>query len=196
VIPEEPEASIPPLPEEPSEPESTQASGPAVPEKTYPPLMPYVTDDGTPLRMPYADENEDGDAGQAGTDSDDGTSWWKRLFHMRAPEGRVPGGEEPSEADGTSDFREDGHYHEHYPGCPYTGRCHPDSSARPDRKRNGKGEVGEEQEPPAEPETPGKRPHSKGCPAGEVCPRHPEVDTMEFRPSDRGLNEYGPGGPL
>jgi hypothetical protein len=27
----------------------------------------------------------------------------------------------------------------------------------------------------------------------EGCPRHPEVDTMEFRPSDRCLYDYGPG---
>jgi hypothetical protein len=212
VIHEEPEPATPPQPEEPSESESKEpsgtptvatASGPAVPEKTYPPLMPYCTDDATPMRMPYADENEDSGAGQAGTDPDNGTSWWQRLFHLRAPEGRVPGGAEPSEPDGASDCREDGNYHQHYSGCPYTGRCCPDSpkpkapvSARPDRKPHGKGEAGEEQEPPAEPETHGQKQHYKGCRDGDDCPRHPEVDTMEFRPSDRGLNEYGPGGPL
>jgi hypothetical protein len=27
----------------------------------------------------------------------------------------------------------------------------------------------------------------------EYCPEHPEIDTMEFRPSDRHLYDYGPG---
>ncbi|GEM_PF-4781573 len=68
--------------------------------------------------------------------------------------------------------QEDSHLHEHYPGCPRT-TC-------PYRSK-GKEESSEE------PPHPSKKLHK------EEDPRTKGVDTMEYRPSDAGLDEYGPG---
>jgi hypothetical protein len=55
-------------------------------------------------------------------------------------------------------------------------------------KRPGKDECSEEVGPKRHKANyPGK------CGRSEECPKHPEVDTMEYRRSDGGLNEYGPG---
>src|SRR5262249_54210634 len=91
----------------------------------------------------------------------------------------------------------DENYHQHYPCCPYTGRCYP-SDPTPS---------------PAVPDTPADtKPEEKVCPkkdkveemppapkssGGENQENHsvPEfrLDTMEFRPSDAGLHRFIPG---
>ena len=71
--------------------------------------------------------------------------------------------------------------------CPYTGKTYP--SCTPDTK-SGKEEISEE-EPEMKPKKHRTKPHSsKGK---ENCPHTEGVDTMEYRSSDGGLNEFGPG---
>jgi hypothetical protein len=95
-------------------------------------------------------------------------------------------------------------YHDHhrYSVCPYSGKCieltEPETTcpvAEPIPAP-----YAEEQEPkeecqPARQGCKGKKGKCRSHKVGSGgCPSHPDVDTMEFRPSDRNLNEY-PGGP-
>src|SRR5262249_39174358 len=94
------------------------------------------------------------------------------------------------------DCQEDAHYNEHYPGVPYV--CPPVQSVPHSKMRSGECLPGQEE--CSEPDAPAPRLHKAHYPSKgigcEGCPVHPEVDTMEYRKSDGGLNEYGPGGPL
>jgi hypothetical protein len=105
-----------------------------------------------------------------------------------------PEGEKPAQ---TPDCREDAHRHHHYNGCPYTGRTYPPScpsmpsckpSAAPMPKANGSEEGSEDGSKQAI-----KKMRRIENRAGECSPAHPEVDTMEYRPSDRPLYDYGHG---
>jgi hypothetical protein len=129
------------------------------PDPACPMVMPYCTDDdeGPAPAMPHADEdqparkNGEGGAGHFNP--------WRELFEDAEPR-----------------CQEDSHIHEHYSGCPYTGR------------KPGKEEASEE--PVPLPKKPANK-HGKGC-KGDCTPTE-GVDTMEYRRSDGGLNEYGPG---
>jgi hypothetical protein len=163
-----------------------------MPESEVVPAVMAYCEDGrapAPAHMPYADEGQE-PAGA--TDAEPAQPkkceclkvFFKKLFAK--PEGQ-PGTTESAEEGETKG--EDYHrYHpEHHSGCPanycpYTGRCYPEKAAP---KSHG-GE--EDSEAPA--------PHGKGCDKGEGCPKHPEVDTMEYRKSDGHLDDYGPGGPF
>src|SRR5262249_49475069 len=86
--------------------------------------------------------------------------------------------------------QEDSHLHEHYPGCPrvtspYTSKSN--RSYTPTRK-SGTEEASEE--PPPEGK---KTPRVKVGKTKEEELPEPKIDTMEYRKSDAGLNEYGPG---
>jgi hypothetical protein len=90
---------------------------------------------------------------------------------------------------------EENNYHHQYPGCPhnvcpYTGRCYPDESMTTPPATGGTEDS--ETKPAPKKATKGKKVDSDK----DACPARPDVDTMEFRPSDRKLNEYGPGGPF
>jgi hypothetical protein len=100
--------------------------------------------------------------------------------------------------------QEDNHMHEHYPGCPsttcpYTGKSYPSSksnkkpekSIEPLHKKVWDLEEASEV-PPEMPKEHGKKPApGKECEGKNTCPRTQGVDTMEYRRSDGGLNEYG-----
>jgi hypothetical protein len=151
-----------------------------VPPKGCPIVMPYCRDDedeaAPPPAMPRA---------EAGEDSEHTVfKAWMELFEESKEDGKdiTPTVEQlppPTEAVPQTGpkCQEDSHLHEHYPGCPRT-TC-------PYRSK-GKEESSEE------PPHPRKKPsHDKDM--EEECPRTKGVDTMEYRKSDAGLNEYGPG---
>jgi hypothetical protein len=156
-----------------------------------PMVMPYCTDEEAPLTavpaMPHADDMP------LSTFSATLFRYW--LSGLGEPK-EDKGGEEtaePAPADEPPNCQEDAHYHEHYSGCPYTGyhlpsqRC-PVTPAGAAPARRDRDECGE---------TPAPKKHKVNYPRksgrGEECPKHPDVDTMEYRRSDGGLNEYGPG---
>jgi hypothetical protein len=97
----------------------------------------------------------------------------KKTVEPALPTGATDGG--PSEPMGPPQGVEDSNYHRTFPGCPYTGPCPGMYRSCPT--------------PPV--------PHETQKPAWheDVTP-HTDIDTMEFRPSDHGLNEYGTGGPF
>lgn len=174
--------------EEPTEHEESGTTGTLCPPATIEPsgerappcpaTMPYCTDEGVPTaaeaKLLY--------------------QIWLGLFG----ESKVTrGGEEtaePARAAEPPSCQEDAHYHEHYSGCPYTGyhlpskRCPVTPVQAEPGKHRGEDECCEE---------PAPKKHKVNYPgkAGkdEECPKHPEVDTMEYRRSDGSLSEYGPG---
>jgi hypothetical protein len=94
------------------------------------------------------------------------------------------------------DCKEDGHLHEQYSGIPFVGPR--PVSPTPPLKGQTPGAV-PGQENCKQPGDSGPKLHkshygSHLCP--DCCPGHPNIDTMEYRKSDGGLNEYGPGGPM
>jgi hypothetical protein len=163
---------------------------PAVYEDEHSPLCPMVMpycadeDESAPEVLPMPHEQQ----GQAALAVFD---FWMGWFGMTGPV--TSEASEPPADDGPR-CEEDRHYYEHFSGCPYTGPCQPVPRKRaapavPPLK--GKGEDDCCQPPQA------LKIHKalyNGPPRlGEDCPRHPEVDTMEYRRSDGGLNEFGQG---
>jgi hypothetical protein len=161
-----------------------------------PPAMPYCEDDRAPApaHMPYADEGEEPAAAEAPPSKPKCEclkAFFMKLFAK--PEGEA-GASAGAEDGGTKGDPGEADYHRYHPDhhsgcpsnyCPYTGRCYPEPAAPPPcPKKSHRGE--ENSEGPAK--------HPKGC--GEGCPKHPEVDTMEYRKSDGRLDDYGPGGPF
>lgn len=192
-----------------------------LPANASPLVMPYCQDDGeapvTPPVMPYADADDVQPAHaiakkKAGDNSeeseDDAFKAWKGLlkptsdrkfndkYNKRAwdidphagPAEELPFPTEEEESQTEPKCQEDSHRHEHYSGCPrvtcpYTGKSYP---ATVPAKKMGKEESSEE------PPTQGKK-SSEGKKGKNETPPNQGVDTMEYRPSDAGLNEYGPG---
>jgi hypothetical protein len=151
-----------------------------------PMVMPYCTEEEAPphevLGMPCpADEAVE----------DAFFSFWMGWFRMTGPV-TIETAEPP--LDETPKCEEDRHYYEHFSGCPYLGPCKPADhrsgpSVRPPLKGKGQDDCCE---PPQALRI--HKAHYNGPPLpGEDCPKHPEVDTMEYRRSDGGLNEFGPG---
>jgi hypothetical protein len=180
---------------------------PEVPSNTCPMVMPYCTDeDEAPAQMPYATDDEPA-AGYT-SEKQDRDSWFFRIWSNLLPK-KVASEEAPPEdtdvlcpdqCPGMGDCKEDSHYHHQYPGCPhtvcpYTGRSYPDEAMTPPSSNAAPSgsEEGSETKP-----APKKMMHKSKKVDSEQdgCPKHPDVDTMEFRPSDRQLNEHGPGGPF
>ena len=148
-----------------------------IPPKGGPITMPYCRDDeeepATPPRMPRTDAEEEMKHSVF--------KEWMKLFegnNTTSIEELPP----PKELEPQTDpkCQEDLHLHEQYPGCPRTS-C-------PYTRKKGSEESSEE------PQHPGTKPkQSKDCKDKEECPRTKGVDTMEYRKSDAGLYEYGPG---
>lgn len=108
------------------------------------------------------------------------------------------GGNEESEATSPGEppnCREDAHYHQQYPSCPYMGGC-PSSDHCPTAA-------------PTEPQATHKKKHKKKssatvqplsgapksapptqCGSDEGCVKHSEIDTMEYRKSDAKEGEF------
>jgi hypothetical protein len=140
-----------------------------------------IDDDVYPTVMPYADD-DDNDTGPSLFDS-----WFGRL---RKPVANGSGEESESNGDRFApDCKEDPNYHHHYPACPYIGTCpysgrsytgQTESDARPMHETK--------KIPITDLTPPGTRAHRlSGLSNLEETDRnqaHPEVDTMEFRPSD------------
>ncbi|HEY7427459.1 MAG TPA: hypothetical protein VH682_24710 [Gemmataceae bacterium] len=204
-----------PLPEaneEQAVPATIEITGlPNSPDNVCPMVMPYCTDDDEQSAvkrvMPYAEDDGVKPAAAIEESEDNAFKEWMKLIEGSdqsekdgAAEELPAPKEEPSaeelpvpkeEPSAEPKCQEDSRIHEHYSGCPsmtcpYTGKSYP--SHAPSMKR-GKEESSEE---PALHHRVRKHP-GKGCKGEDDCP-HPEgVDTMEYRPSDGGLNEYGPG---
>jgi len=179
--------------------ETAEMQGQEVPPKGGPTPMPYCRDDedepATPPKMPRAE-------GDAGTEQNVFQAWidlFKEGNKEKAPEVEElppPVEEEPQVE---PKCQEDSHLHEQYPGCPRTS-CPFSGKDRMERyykrvwdldsKLKKKGSEESSEEPPHS----GEKPHqSKDCKDKEECPRTKGVDTMEYRKSDAGLDEYGPG---
>jgi hypothetical protein len=176
--------------------DQAEIQAPEVPSKGCPIVMPYCQDDGAqlipPPRMPGA---EAGDKPASANSEETGFKEWLKLFD-EGKQDKSPTSEElpaPVEDEAPQaelKCQEDSHLHEHYPGCPrvtcpYIGKSYP--SRTPPRK-SGTEEASEE--PPQEEKESHRR--KVGKPKEEELPV-PNVDTMEYRKSDAGLNEYGPG---
>jgi hypothetical protein len=180
-----------------------------MPPNGCPIFMPYCQDDAdqpaTPPIMPCAGEEEDKPAkqddkkSQASSEESEQNVFnaWQKLFESgqknesKDVEELPPPVEEESSDE--PKCQEDPHRHENYSGCPhvtcpYTGKTYP--SCEPPKSAGKE----ESQEPVEMPKPHDKKSHSgKGCKIKDECPRTQGVDTMEYRPSDGGLNEYGPG---
>jgi hypothetical protein len=175
-------------------------NGAEVPDAVCPMVMPYCTDDEEQAAakrvMPYAEDDGVKPATAIEESEDNAFKAWMKLIE----------GSDQAEKDGPAEVlpapteepstepkcQEDSRIHEHYSGCPsmtcpYTGKSYP--SHAPSTKKSGKEESSEE------PALPGRiRKHSgKGRKSEDSRPHTEGVDTMEYRPSDGGLNEYGPG---
>jgi hypothetical protein len=172
--------------------------GQEIPPKGHPTVMPPCRDDDEgpvtpPKKMPRAD---------AGAEMEHSVfKAWMELFaegnKEKAPEVEELPAPQEEEAQEEPKCEEDRHLHENYPGCPrttcpYTDRNYIENYyKRPwnldpnfDPKVKKKGGEESSEEPP----------HSgKDYKDKEECPRTKGVDTMEYRKSDAGLDEYGPG---
>ncbi|MHB1425671.1 MAG: hypothetical protein ACYC3I_21085 [Gemmataceae bacterium] len=154
-------------------------------------VMPYCCqDDDEPRVMRNAEGKADGSNEEA---EQSVFKEWMAIFTSK--EGKAPAVEElppPTEEEPRAEpkCQEDPHRHEQLSGCPrvtcpYTGKSYPASAPA---MKKGREEISEE------PPQPSKKPNShKGCKGKDQCPRTEGVDTMEYRKSDAGLNEYGPG---
>jgi hypothetical protein len=168
--------------------------GQEMPDSACPMVMPYCVDDDEPAprpNMPYAEADKK-QADGSDVSEDDAFKAWMKLFDEKGKGEKTTTGEElpaPHEEPGpASKCEEDIHRHEQYPGCPYvtcpyTGKSYP---SRAPMKKAGKEESSEEAPPPKHSPR-----HDRGEKEGH--PRTQGVDTMEYRPSDGGLNEYGRG---
>jgi hypothetical protein len=118
--------------------------------------------------------------------------------------------EEPSEepapesiptAPNGDECREDPHRHHHHSGCPYTGRsygptggCPRGPSCDPPKPATGDEESSESEEIESASKSALKKIRQyKSRKPIDFEPTFPSVDTMEMRPSDRQLYDYGPG---
>ncbi|HEY7153926.1 MAG TPA: hypothetical protein VH575_08185 [Gemmataceae bacterium] len=162
-----------------------------------PMVMPYCSDGDEQAAnkpvMPYT-EDDDKKPATASEDSEDSEfKEWSKFFEGadQADEKKDgPAEELPSPTEEPSaepKCQEDSHIHEHYPGCPcttcpYTGKSYPCTPA----KKSGKEESSEEP----------VHHHRSLKHSGkdeDILPHPAGVDTMEYRPSDGALNEYGRG---
>jgi hypothetical protein len=172
-------------------------NGPDGPDNVCPLVMPYCTDDDEqpavkPV-MPFAEEDEQKPAATEESE-DKGFKEWMKLFEGSGQENKSSPAEvlplPQEEPQSEPKCQEDVHLHEHYSGCPrttcpYTGKSYPSC---PPATKSGKEESSEE--PPLPHRV---KKHSLKEKSKDSCPHTEGVDTMEYRPSDGGLNEYGPG---
>jgi hypothetical protein len=180
-----------------------------VPEKVCPIVMPYCQDDEiertTPPHMPYAEAEKEMPSkpqkpNATATEEPSNANVfnaWKRLWESGNEESSSEVEElpYPKEEPTNESHQEEIEHHPVHSSCcpqticPYTGKSYP--TYIPPSKR-GKEETCEEQ-PPTKVEPSAQKHHgSKGCDKEHQCPRTQGVDTMEYRRSDGGLNEYGP----
>lgn len=173
--------------------ETADMQGQEIPPKACPTVMPYCRDEdepATPPKMPRAD---------AGAEMEHSVfKAWVELFaegnKEKTPEVEElppPKEEEPQEE---PKCEEDRHLHEQYPGCPRT-TCPYTRKERSEKYyQRFWGELESQLKQKGSEESSEEPPHSgKDRKGKEQCPRTKGVDTMEYRKSDAGLDEYGPG---
>lgn len=162
-----------------------------IPARGSPVFMPYCPDDdeepAIPPKMPRADVSDDKKTGDSSTRKEhDDFKEWMELFeeNKKGTSSSVELLPAPREEEPSADpkCQEDVHRDEHYSGCPRT-TC----PYGPMKKKGGE-ESSEEPQHPAKKSKP-----SDDCKEKEGRPRTQGVDTMEYRKSDAGLDEYGPG---
>jgi hypothetical protein len=185
--------------------------GQEIPPNGCPIVMPLCQDDDEmpvmPPKMPYAEDNDPKvvkveakkTSGSSEETEESVFKEWMKLFKDEGKENKSSAAEElppPTEEEpqAESKCQEDSHLHEQYPGCPrttcpYSGKNVLEKAYKraweidPKLKKKGKEESSEE--PPQS---------EKKKQSGKEQPLKTQgVDTMEYRPSDGGLNEYGPG---
>jgi hypothetical protein len=146
--------------------------------------------DCQPMTMPYAGDDE----------SQENDSPWDQFFNSLKLNGEEGGFliEFLKDAANTTseEFREDNHRGEQYPGCPYTG-C-PSGSACPSHPIQKQETPGSNEASEDEKKMPTKAKRMRLFKLNwietEYNPKHFDVDTMEFRPSDETLPELRPSG--
>jgi hypothetical protein len=159
-------------------------------------------------------------AGQCWSESTSAGSWfgvWFSYFGSSPSTLDIKGDEElsePMDENDPADCKEDPYRSYHHSGCPYTGACpytgkmpsydppaepkqaEPEKSVEPKRSRREYDPVPEFDVKLKESKKKVKLPKwwwSGDSEDSENKPIvHPEVDTMEFRPSDRSWDDYGP----
>jgi hypothetical protein len=173
-------------------------NGGDVPDNVCPMVMPYCADDEQPAVkpvMPYAEDEAKKPVAAAEESEDKAFKEWMKLFEGSGKDGKDSTAEElpapKEEASDESKCQEDSRIHEHYSGCPsmtcpYTGKSYP--SCAPSTKP-GK----EESSEVPTPKTHGKKHSDKGGKSEDGIRRTEGLDTMEYRSSDGGLDEFGPG---
>jgi len=189
------------------------ASGhPTVAEEVVhrPMIMPYAEDDERPfMPMPYASDSDTDDINRrldGKTEKSDNSkfdSWIISGFRG------MPTNATPANLSDLSKCQEDPHHHQQYSGCPYTGCPATDYRsmdrfpvAIPRQVETAPKTGGEEESeimhrhitPRLQKKLRNLIPGDIDCEKRDV-PKHPEVDTMEFRRTDRSLRELAPGGP-
>jgi hypothetical protein len=195
--------------------EAELCSPPPSDEEDYPKFMPHCSDDGevSPV-VPHAAD--------ATRSSDPLFEFWLGLFESTAKEADDMGSAEPQEEsryfhdEEPPQCLEDPAYQHQYPGCPYTGKCSGQQPAKspkmldsmPTRKpKNDKKPSGVDMKPtgksdpifhifnPNKYELPARLRQllpGDSTEAEEEPSHHPEVDTMEFRPTDAKPGEFDP----
>jgi hypothetical protein len=160
--------------------------------------LPMPAEDTDVLPMPACVE-EAQEVGCAGTESRKLFEFFTRFMKEQAEGQRRPANE-AVEVPGPlqkPECREDENYHRHYPGCPHTGPCAPSRPCTPCPQTQPHG--------PCFPPCPA-RPQKEARESmlrqfrfsfpGEMtdpCLPVPTCDTMEFRPADGQLYDYGRG---
>lgn len=205
------EVTAEPVPTPPTPIEMAGMESQEVPSKGSPIAMPYCSDDddepATPPKMPRADASNCQKTGDSCTKAEQNAfKAWMELFE-EGKDMKSPSAEElpaPKEEAPQSEpkCQEDCHRHEHYSGCPRTTCPYSDKNHKEPppaatylpynlgMKQKKKGGEESSEEPPH----PQPKPHpGKDAKEKEECPRTRGVDTMEYRKSDGGLDEYGPG---
>jgi len=189
-----------------------QLCSPPLPvEDDYPKVMPHCTDEDVPEHMPCPAESK--------SSSDPLFKFWLDLFESAAKEANDMSGAEPQEEshyfhdEEPPQCLEDPAYQHQYPGCPYTGKCPGKESTtspkiidpaptvkpknankRPEMKQDGNADPTGYLFDPKKYELPARlRQLLPGdSTEAEEEPSHPEVDTMEFRPTDARPGEFNP----
>jgi hypothetical protein len=186
------------------------AASDLAPAEPFPMAMPYCADeDVTPKSMSYAYEDDKDPAAAEPRSSGHAWKFGMGLFRSDTHGKKSTPGDsedceayEPLHAPACEPLPAPDYEPLPAPACeedcPHGKGCSPKGGMRGactvPAQTPGKDEAG------AEPAATPKEKHTKvlhrspkGYDRGEDCPTHPEIDTMEFRPSDGKLNEYGPG---
>jgi hypothetical protein len=161
----------------------------SAPMASCPTVMPYCPDEkATSRRMPYADEEECEES------ADDMAGWLEMAEQVISGVAEAVLSDAFSGTDGEEmpqpyKCPEEEYHRQHSEYCPYTGRSYPSTyvpcPAVPDPEEQ-KTDEGE-QKPKDAPKMKSSRKEQ------ELPPPLTDLDTMEFRPSDAGLQRFIPG---